>query len=275
MHACMRASAVVFGFALSACSVHVRSRAVPVVPASEPELSVQREIALPIGVVDDSDAVVRVVAPGVSCSGTLVAEDLVLTAHHCVSARTAEGGFAERDVSPSAVMIEVGGAHFAWGQLSVRHIVTPPCGHAAGQGDIAVLVLERRIAGIPTLAPRLEGAPVPGEPLEPMGFGRCALSDDGIRRHQRQGGVLKELHRTRFRMVASVCPGDSGGPVLSGATGEVVGVVSSAAMDAYEGTAELAELTRLDAWREVFSYARQLADGVERAELPPLAACRP
>src|SRR5580700_5494969 len=38
------------------------------------------------GTVKSEDAIVRVVGK-VTCTGTLIAEDLVLTAHHCVAAR--------------------------------------------------------------------------------------------------------------------------------------------------------------------------------------------
>ena len=54
----------------------------------------------------------------------------------------------------SHLSIELGGGHFPWGEVSVKSIVAPSCGHGAGDGDIAVLVLERAVHGVKTRAPR-------------------------------------------------------------------------------------------------------------------------
>ena len=71
-------------------------------------------------------------------------------------------------------------------------------------------------------------------------------------------------------MSASICPGDSGGPVLARGSREVLGVVSLSAMDADEDTSSMSIMVRLDAYRAVFSAARQIADGADPNELPPL-----
>ena len=73
---------------------------------------------------------------------------------------------------------------------------------------------------------------------------------------------------------ASICPGDSGGPVRTRGTHEVVGVVSQSAMDGDEQTKNVTILARIDAYRSVFAAARQIGDGVDARELPPLA-CPP
>lgn len=227
----------------------------------------------PVALTGDDDYVVRVVAGSVACSGTLIDEDLVLTAHHCVSQRDRVGDYVAGDVEPSALRVELGGDYLPWGEIGVRALVTPPCGYAGGAGDIAILVLERRLVGIATAAPRLDREPQEGEALEPVGFGRCATSGDGVRRHERQGGRVGGVFATRFRMPAAICPGDSGGPMLNRETGEIVGVISSSVMDGDEATTGRSELTRLDAWRPLFASARQIADGLAPAELPPIDRC--
>jgi secreted trypsin-like serine protease len=69
---------------------------------------------------------------------------------------------------------------------------------------------------------------------------------------------------------ASVCPGDSGGPVVVRGTHEVVGVVSLSAMDGDDRTRAPSIMARVDTFRRVFAQGRLIADGMSPAELPPL-----
>jgi hypothetical protein len=229
----------------------------------------------PLALAHQHDFVVRVVAGAVTCSGTLIEEDRVLTAHHCVAARDEHGDIAPRDVAASGVRVELGGDYLPWGEVGVKAVVAPPCGHAAGEGDIAILILERRLIGVSTLAPRLDRAPLRGEPIEPLGFGRCALSSDGVRRHERAGGAIDAMGAGRFRLEASICPGDSGGPAVSRETDELVGVISTSVMDGNDSTRGLSEFIRLDRWRPVFAMAQLIAEGAEARELPPLDCASP
>ncbi len=217
------------------------------------------------------DAVVRIVGPKMTCSGTLIDDDLVLTAHHCVVARGRRGEFTPALEAPGGIRVELGGDYLAWGSVGIKAIVAPPCGEAGGAGDIAVLVLERKLVGIATKDPRVEAPPRIGEVVDPVGFGRCALSPEGIRRRDRAGGKVVGTTPETFVMSASICPGDSGGPVLARGSQEVVGVVSLSAMDSDERTASMSIMARLDAFRPVFSAARLIADGADPNEVPPLS----
>jgi V8-like Glu-specific endopeptidase len=214
--------------------------------------------------------VVRIVAGDVTCSGTLIYEDRVLTAHHCVAERNKFGEALSRDLPANRIRVELGGDYMPWGEVGVRAVIAPPCGYDAGLGDIAILVLERELVGITTLTPRLERSPRVGESVDPVGFGRCALASDGIRRRTRQGGEVQSVMPTRFRLRASICPGDSGGPVM-GEDGALVGVISTSVMDGSEKTVGLSEFTRVDRWRPVFSSAKLVSEGASPTELPPLA----
>lgn len=227
----------------------------------------------PLALARADDYVVRVVAGTVTCSGTLVNEDRVLTAHHCVSARNKFGDVLHKDTDPSSISVELGGDYLPWGEVGVKAIVAPPCGYDGGPGDIAVLVLERRLIGVATLPPRLDAPPRMGEPLEPIGFGRCALSRGGIRRKDRIGGRIDRISGGSFQLEASICPGDSGGPVLSRGSGQVVGVISESVMDDDPRTVGRSEFTRLDAWRPVFASAKLISEGSSPAELPPISGC--
>ena len=219
----------------------------------------------------DSDGVVRIVGE-VTCTGTMIAEDLVLTAHHCVSARDRNGRVVNRDLPASEVSVELGGDYLPWGEVSVRALVTPECGYRMGKGDIAILVLSRKLIGIPTVVPRLDSAPERGESVVPVGFGRCSLSPDAIHRVVRDGGAVAEVRDTEFVGIASICPGDSGAPAYD-AQSEVLGVVSASVMDGDDSSSGVTVYTRLDTWRGLFAAARDIAAGASESELPPFRSC--
>jgi hypothetical protein len=243
------------------------------IPASAPAPSLPPSFELPFVLSNKDDYVVRLVIGSVTCSGALIDDDRVLTAHHCVSARSRQGEMLPRDVEPADVRVELGGEDLPWGEAGVRAIVTPTCGHAAGDGDIAILVLDHPLIGSETRSARIDGAPLLKEAISPIGFGRCALSTDALHRRNRPVASIDAISDARFRANASICPGDSGGPVMSD-SGEVLGVISAAVMDADERTVGRAEFTRLDRFRALFARAAAVSKGQSLAELPPVDCAR-
>jgi hypothetical protein len=241
-------------------------------PSAQEELAEQRLLSQPFALAVPEDAIVRVVGPTTTCTGTVIDDDLILTAHHCLVARGPKGEFTKRTLDSSDVRIELGGDYFAWGEVGVKHIVAPPCGEGGGAGDIAVLVLKRKLIGLSTMTPRLDNPPKVGEEAYPVGFGRCALSADAIHRKTRDGGPVRAINGETIHMDASVCPGDSGGPVFAKGSREIIGVVSLSAMDHDEHTKGPSLMARIDSYRMVFNHARMLADGEasSQSELPPL-----
>jgi hypothetical protein len=261
-------------FPLAACA-HLpfghSSQDLPVRPAS---LQAQEDISLLLGpsaaLASPGDAVVRVVGPQMTCTGTLIAEDIVLTAHHCVVERDARGAFTARPLPPASLQVELGGDYLPWGNVGLKAVLAPPCGEAGGRGDVAVLVLERKLVGMATMV-LSEATPRPGERIYLAGFGRCALSPEGIQRREREGGALASVGRGTFEVEASVCPGDSGGPAFDLLTHEVVGVVSLSAIDYDEGTRGRSVFARVDEMPKMVAYARLVADGADPGDLPPLS----
>lgn len=218
----------------------------------------------------EDDAIVRVVGDA-SCTGTLIGEDLVLTAHHCVTARD-DGRLIERDLEPERLRVELGGDDLPWGDVGVRAVLTPACGYRQGEGDLAIVVLDRKLIGMPVFEPRLTSPPVENEEITPWGFGRCAGAGGTIRRSTRLSGRIDEITAGVFRATAAICPGDSGGPVLS-AKREVVGVVSAAVMDNLAATRDTAYFARLDRFAGLFSAAHEVSEGRSPQELPPYRSC--
>jgi hypothetical protein len=229
----------------------------------------------PIAVGLPDEAVVHVVSKGVGCSGTLITNQLVLTAHHCIVERGVDGEILDKDLPATAMEVELGGDYLPWGTVKVIAVVAPPCGHRGGHGDIAVLVLARKLVGLAMMPARLATPPLSGEMIDPVGFGRCPLSTDGVHRIRRQGGAVEQIGTGAVFASASICPGDSGGPARSRDTGEVVAVVSAAVMDDDDATRDPSTFTRLDVWRPLFANARMIVDGSSPAELPPVTGCEP
>jgi hypothetical protein len=243
-------------------------------PSSDGQSADLRVLEKPFAFAVPEDAVVRIVGPSMNCTGTVIDDDLILTAHHCLVERGPHGEFSKQLLEPAGLRVELGGDYFAWGEVGVRHIVAPPCGEAGGAGDVAILVLTRKLIGLSTMTPRLEAPPRVGEEAYPVGFGRCALSGDAIRRKGRDGGSIRALSGETLHMDASICPGDSGGPVFAKGTHEIIGIVSLSAMDHDESTRGASVMARIDAYRLVFAHARMVADGTAPNELPPLE-CAP
>jgi hypothetical protein len=227
----------------------------------------------PPALADRDDYVVRIVVGSVTCSGALIQDDRVLTAHHCVAARDESGNALTHNVKPAEVRVELGGDYLPWGEVGVRAVLAPNCGYVSGEGDLAVLVLERRLVGVATRPARLQTPPGKREAIEPIGFGRCALSSDGVHRKHRAGGPIELVSEGRFRLSAAICPGDSGGPAVSGSDGEILGVISASAMDGEELTRDRSEFVRVDHWRTLFAYAALVSAGTSLTEVPPIE-CR-
>ncbi len=248
-------------------------RAVIAVPAARPDGDGRQfRLLPPFELATPEDAIVRITGD-VTCTGTLIADDRVLTAHHCVVARDEAGHPLDHDKRPQELTIELGGDYLPWGEAPVRAIVAPDCGYASGDGDIAILVLSRHLIGVPTVSIRLEQHPRIREELRVYGFGRCALSRDGIRRVARMSSPLQAIEPGHLVATAAICPGDSGGPVY-GEKGEIIGVVSASVMDGDETTAGLSFFTRVDVWPQIFSAAHEIANGASPGELPPYGDCR-
>jgi hypothetical protein len=188
-----------------------------------------------------------------TCTGTLVAPNLVLTARHCVAetdhgalcsstGSPVSGGTVGADFAPSDIYVYTGvdgiknvdnrNAANARGKLLVHENARTLC-----NADIAFMVLDRSIQG--RIAPiRIKGAAREGELVTSVGWGLTEAGELPRQRMQRTRVqvlavgpmVLDQANNigvggSEFLVAESICSGDSGGPTFS-SKGAVVGVVS-------------------------------------------------
>jgi len=187
-----------------------------------------------------------------SCTGTLLAPNLVLTARHCV---------ADTDV---AAACDVDGTPLAEGEIrknrkpATMHVFTGPQrpdfrdrAEPAGTGeqilddggknlcnhDIALIVLKEPVPNAVIAPIRLDSDPVVGESLTAVGWGVTDKTDSPDVRQQRTGISVASVGPdpgddrlpvppNEFSVGESICSGDSGGPAIATETGAIVGVVS-------------------------------------------------
>ncbi len=200
-----------------------------------------------------TDAVVRVIAHGVPCSGALVGSQLVLTAQHCVAGR--DGNDVDVLLPPGWVWVELGGEGLPWGRVRARRIVPCPGWEGTADYDVAALVLE---APVPDVTPLALGSAAEGEPLRRLGFGtgmvmRVIPETPWHTFEMHRGSVDGTLVAQDDAVLVLQTPargGDSGGPIVN-ARGELVALT----VMGREGEDPMTVGARVDACPVMFANA--------------------
>lgn len=216
------------------------------------------------------------------CSGALVGKNLVLTARHCVShsvtstpscdakGNSRNGTHLEDDVDPQSIAIFQGPIVKPHEDQPLARAVRTlhPVGNVLCDADVAFLVLDHEIDGLPILSMRLHESVQEGDAVVPIGFGggwaqsvgtrvprgRSAVLATGPRANADTGAVLGPRE---FEVDRATCKGDSGGPAIDARTGEIVGVVSRGGSCTNAGNHVY---TRVDAYARLAQTALLLAE---------------
>ena len=155
----------------------------------------------------------------VSCSGTLIAPDVVLTAAHCLRGITEFGLGEVRDKKRYKIRTKYSHPHFRWTSEGVSN-------------DIGVVKLEKPVPNA-TLAKLGKAKTGPG--VRSIGYGRTL--EGGATTFDPSMGTRKSIPLSVDKIEDGVvvakrkgvgnCYGDSGGPLMIEGRNEVVGVLSS------------------------------------------------
>ena len=197
---------------------------------------------------NDTRAIVGVFAisgrSGGTCSGTLIAPNLVLTAQHCIAqvsssyVQCGRSGFGST-FSPSNILITTQ-TYMPQNPRSYypgAEVHIPPGGRDMCGFDIALVILRNNVP--PTEAtpipPRLTEPPVRGELYSAHGYGHIGDgTGSGVRRRINGRRVQCEgadcpsytsVQGTEFLGTDGTCQGDSGGGAIDG-QGRVIGALS-------------------------------------------------
>ncbi|RYZ09140.1 MAG: trypsin-like serine protease [Myxococcales bacterium] len=265
------------------------------VVGGEPSDESQDGVLLLRGTVDDGSELL--------CTASLVAPNLVLTARHCV-AYLSEGLFscsARGELEPSDAEGGRLGLHIPADQLEVYSGRAPRRASVArGQrvfstlsptictNDIAFVLLDRALS-FPLVPMRLERPAEAGESSVLVGFGmdESEMGIDYVTQPRRQRrdlriaavgpssvseGVTTAPPRSLLLRGPSGCIGDSGGPLLSQASGAVLAVYSLQAGESCSAANVGQQLVQVQPFTALISEAFQAAGAEPLPEPEPSAS---
>ncbi|MFK7986582.1 MAG: trypsin-like serine protease [Sandaracinaceae bacterium] len=210
------------------------------VACAAPDVGVSEELIVngDLGGID-SVVLLQNYRSGGLCTGSFIAERVVLTAKHCV-----QRPFDEGPARPQDIVVGVGDS-----VRNVTHVLrpqsittTPGVYTETRQGgldrsligsDVAVIVLQNGVPGIEPLPLRREThTTLRGQTITAVGYGQTPAGRSGVK--YTTTGVVTGTDTDLIYVGAITCQGDSGGPAIT-EDGEVAGVVSFGAGDCGTG----------------------------------------
>jgi hypothetical protein len=230
---------------MAACFFLACSHAVDAPQRNEASAIAQAVVGGVLSTAADDAAIMLVVGGAPSCTGSLVAPNLVLTALHCVAEEIGTGDCnkvgANMPATSFAVALGVNAnpkQTVAKGKQIFRETTTEMCSN-----DLALILLDKDVPGGKLASVRLTPV-VAGEDTFAVGYGEDGKGNAPKGRQRRNGVKILALGPAKFPFKPakatpltvdvlaaeiltgeSVCFGDSGGPLFDSA-GAVVGATS-------------------------------------------------
>lgn len=235
------ACAVVLGL-IAGCGGDAHDLETPLGTASSPIISggfspATRDFILELGLEVDG-------AMGPSCSSSLVAPNLLLTARHCVGELDPTGSSIVKEFAPSSLGAYIGpsGSHRASVGAAPdargAQIIKMP--GTTVSPDVAFVVLDRPLDA-PLGRLRLGGNAKKNEAVSIAGFGLTEKDGTPSQRLERNNVLViavapeptsfEPLSPGEFATTEAVCFGDSGGAAISATTNAILGVTSRISTD--------------------------------------------
>jgi hypothetical protein len=210
-------------------------------------------------------ALVHIHGPdGLLCSGVLLGPRIVATAQRCLKGETK----GVRELSQRReYRVEIASSTLTWTNRRARYAILPDC--QWHELDLGILVLAEAAPWVLPL--KVASAPGTGGRVQALGFGHCAGQTAGARERT---GTVRNRDSEAVVIDVPLCKGDTGGPVIDGLDGDVVGLISR--RDDPEGSPlRTTTIARLDTHqaRTLLAQAQMLADGADPARLEGVA-CR-
>lgn len=205
-------------------------------------------------------AVVAVVVDGVvSCSGALVAPDMVLTEEHCVTdgdpdVCPSEAGTAMITRDPASLQVVVGEEVTGAGPGSFARDIIVPTGANVCQPDVALVVLGEPIYDAKPLKVRSTGAAT-GDHVRTSGF---VVGDGGAVKVVRDHVPIEATSATELRL-EEACWSIPGSLAIDESTGAIVGVESRAVGSVCSGAGARNAYARTDVRFEFIAHALEQA----------------
>jgi S1-C subfamily serine protease len=175
---------------------------------------------LPSNQAEKLDGVVRVMAHGGMCSGSLVDRSIVLTSAHCVG-----------ELDAGDIHIELGRDYLPWGRVGAKTIRT--CDDR--DVDLAVIVTSKPVPNdVPLFRVRGTGASE-GEHITRLGFGggkawsmpaAGSMAPIYAMRRESREGTVRWTYSNAIAVEVEADHGDSGGPMI-GEDGTLVAITTA------------------------------------------------
>lgn len=208
-------------------------------------------------------ALVHIHGPnGLVCSGVVLGPRVVATAQQCL-----KGEAKGVTLLPAGreYRVEIASSTLTWTNRKARYAIVPGCGWE--ELDVALLVLSEAAPWVQPL--KVASTPGTGGRVQALGFGQCAGKATSMKERV---GVVRSRVSEAFVIDVPLCRGDTGGPVVDGTAGDIIGLISH--RDDPEGsplrTTTIARLDTTSA-RDLLAQAQQIADGSDATRAQPTA----